>query len=89
MADSPLAKVLEAIAANVRCRRLSLGLSQEALAEALDVSGRYVQRIEQATAEPSLRMLVQLATVLRLPTIALLRSAAPSVRAIGRPPGRR
>jgi len=85
MSNDRLAEVVRALAANVRRRRIRLGLSQESLAEALEVSGRYVQRIEQGRAEPSLRLLVDLSRVLKVPTSALLHKSAPMKRHPGRP----
>jgi transcriptional regulator with XRE-family HTH domain len=65
----------EYIGANVRRLRLERGLTQEALAEAIGLELRSFQRIEAATANPSLAVLVNLADVLGVKPGALLEKA--------------
>ncbi len=51
----PLAEVeLRTIAENIRSRRKSLGMTQESLADALDVSSNYISMIETGKEQPSL-----------------------------------
>jgi transcriptional regulator with XRE-family HTH domain len=80
-----IAHIQEALAANVRRHRTRMGLSQEAFAELLGVSGRYVQRIEQGQSEPSLKMLVSIAAALNLSFVMLFKRAPAVKRAPGRP----
>lgn len=76
------------IAANIRGRREKLGLSQETLAEAAELSAIYLAAIEQArtTANPTLRALVAIATALETDLNSLTSPAALARRPAGRPP---
>ena len=67
-------ETLQVIAANTREFRESKGLSQEALALEADVDRTYVSQIERSVANPSLRVLFQIATVLDVSVIDLLAS---------------
>ena len=75
----------EYIGANVRRLRLVRGLTQEALAEAIGLELRSFQRIEAATANPSLAVLINLADVLGVKPGALLEEAEPIAIKRGRP----
>jgi transcriptional regulator with XRE-family HTH domain len=75
----------EYIGANVRRLRLECGLTQEALAEAIGLELRSFQRIELATANPSLAVIVNLADVLGVKPGALLEEAERPVIKRGRP----
>ena len=57
-------QLLEIVARNTRELRESRGLSQEALAFDADVDRTYVSQIERAVANPSLRVLWQIASTL-------------------------
>lgn len=77
------------IAANVRRLRERAGMTQEELAEASDLAWTYVQRIEQGRANPSVRIIVQLATALKTTPQRLFRKTTPVVRKRGRPKKRK
>lgn len=66
--------LLQTIAANTREIRESRGLSQETLALEADVDRTYVSQIERGVANPSLRVLFQIATVLGVSTADLIDS---------------
>ena len=69
----------EALAANVRRARASLGLTQEAAAHACGMSARLLQRVEAADVNPTLITLARLSGGLGLDATALLqRSATPA-----------
>lgn len=76
-----------AIAANIRGRREALGLSQEALAEAAELSAIYVATLEQAreTSNPTLKALVAIATALDCELRDLAEPAELEPRSAGRP----
>ena len=76
-----------AIAANLRRLREARGLSQEALAEAADLSAIYLAAMEQArpTANPTLKALVAIAAALECELGDLTKAAALERRAAGRP----
>lgn len=56
----------------LRDTRMKRKLTQQSLADAIDVSLRAYQKYEQGTREPSLDLLVKLADVLEVPTDYLL-----------------
>jgi transcriptional regulator with XRE-family HTH domain len=56
----------------LRARRESLGLSQEDLALEADVDRTYVSMIERGLGNVSLKVLYQLATILKIDVKALL-----------------
>lgn len=56
----------------LRAVRMSRGMTQQALADAIGVALRTYQCYEQGTREPSLSLLVTIADVLRVPTDYLL-----------------
>ena len=60
------------IAANTRTLREAKGLSQEALALEADVDRTYVSQIERGVANPSLRVLYQLALILDVSLLELM-----------------
>ena len=65
-------EMLQAIAANTKEFREGKGLSQEALALEADVDRTYVSQIERCIANPSLRVLFQIATILDVSVADLL-----------------
>lgn len=71
---------LQTIAANTREIRESRGLSQETLALEADVDRTYVSQIERGVANPSLRVLFQIAAVLNVATADLLESKPRKLR---------
>jgi transcriptional regulator with XRE-family HTH domain len=66
-------KLQEVLATNVRDGRQAKGLSQEMLALEAEVDRTYVSQIERGVCNPSLRVLHQIAGVLRVPLCALLQ----------------
>jgi transcriptional regulator with XRE-family HTH domain len=78
-------QLLESFAANVRRLRLRRGLTQEQLAEMTDLTPRYVQRLEQAGADPSLSVFAGLIRALKTRPSNLMKPAKPFKRRAGRP----
>ncbi len=78
-------RLLAFIAANVRRRRVELGLTQQVLAAAAGIDATFLQRIERASTNLSVAVLVRLATALRTDAKALLAPAKPVKRRPGRP----
>ncbi len=77
--------VLEYIGANVHRLRVRLGLSQEALAEAADISTGFLQRLERGKTNVGVVVLVRLADALGVePGVLLRRAELPEVTR-GRP----
>ena len=70
---------------NVRQLRLDRGLSQEALADALDVHRTFVGGVERGERNLTLRTVERLSERLQADPLVLLGAAAPeaSVRALG------
>lgn len=64
---SPLDRAKRLVAKNVRKRRMSLGLTQEALAERAEIDTRHLQKIEAAELNLTLATLSALARAIRLP----------------------
>lgn len=79
------AVVLESIGANVHRLRVRLGLSQEALAEAAQISTGFLQRLERGRTNVGIVVLVRLADALGVEPGALLRHAALPPATPGRP----
>lgn len=52
-------------AENIRCLRKERGLTQEQVAEMLDITGRHYQKLEAATVTPTFGVLVQLRKALK------------------------
>jgi len=86
MDNSNLTEVLERIAANVRKARLRRGMTQEALAETADVDLRTLQRVERATMNMRVGILVKIANALQLTAGNLFRAAKLPPPKRGRPP---
>jgi len=77
-------KVLQAVGRRVAELRHQAGLTQEQLAEALDVGSQHVQRIERGSINSTLLALARLADVLGVELPALLEPSD-HVRRVGRP----
>lgn len=85
MKDPHVAQVLQYIGGNVHRLRHERGLTQAKLAEAAGIQTNYVQMIEHATTNISVKVLVKLADALDVEVEALLKPAeAPEVQR-GRP----
>lgn len=67
-----------AIGKRIRKRRLELGLTQEALAEKIDVTDTYIGAIERSTSKCSIETLANLARVLDLNVDYLLFGITPN-----------
>jgi transcriptional regulator with XRE-family HTH domain len=72
MSASSLELQRACLAANLRQRRLVLGLSQERLALDADIDRTFVSQIERGIGNPSLRILCQLADRLEVDLASLL-----------------
>lgn len=76
-ADPPPARVLaqrHAIGARMRDARVAAGLTQERLAELVDADRKTINRIEHATSDPSLGLLLRIAAALEVPLAELVRT---------------
>ncbi len=78
-------EVLEYFSWNVRRLRLDRGMTQEALAEVIGTELRTLQRVEAASTNPSLTMLINLAEALDVEPGALLKPTVRPVIKRGRP----
>lgn len=78
-------RVLSAFGRRTGELRRERGLTQEQLAERLEVSLQYVQRIEGGRANLSIRSLVKLANALQVNVAELLAKPRSSKRTRGRP----
>ncbi|NUQ73895.1 MAG: helix-turn-helix transcriptional regulator [Polyangiaceae bacterium] len=78
-------RFLKYIGANVRRRRLRLGLTQEALAEAANLDVRFLQRVERGTTNVGVAAVVALADVLEVAPGLLFRKATLPEAKPGRP----
>ncbi|HEY4059689.1 MAG TPA: helix-turn-helix transcriptional regulator [Kofleriaceae bacterium] len=80
-------RVVRWVGGRVAERRRTLGWTQEELAERLDVSIKYLQRLEAGQENLTIRSVVGLANALELPPGELMRSPAapPAPRKPGRP----
>lgn len=87
MPDVGLAKVQESIAANVRRLRIRQGLTQERLAEVAELDLRLLQRVEAASTNMKIAVVVSLARALQVAPGALMRPASMPARPRGRPQG--
>ncbi len=79
-------KYLQYIAANVITWRVQRGLTQEQLAERAFIDTTYLQRVERATANMSVDVLVSIAEVLDIVPTALFAEAKLQPARHGRPP---
>ena len=83
--DPQFLVLLASIAANVRGLRARRGLTQEALAQRADQDLAYVQRVERAATNLSVRVLFALARALGVSPGQLLRPRALPPSRRGRP----
>jgi transcriptional regulator with XRE-family HTH domain len=70
--DTSLVKLL---AKNVKRYRKQLGLSQEELAFDCEIDRTYISKLERGIANPSLLILTQLAKVLKVDVVDLLKKS--------------
>jgi len=66
--------IRQTVGENIRLYRKAKGLTQELLAEKLDVSGSYIGYLERGTKSPSLELLSKIADVFRIDPAVLLTS---------------
>jgi transcriptional regulator with XRE-family HTH domain len=79
-------RILESLAGNVLRVRLRQGLTQEQLAEASELTPRYIQQIERARVNPALTVFLAIADALEVTPATLLRPAKLPEARPGRPP---
>jgi transcriptional regulator with XRE-family HTH domain len=72
MDDENLKKIQNILALNIKRKRKGLSLSQEALAHEANIDRTYVSQLERSLVNPSLAVLLRLATVLKCSTSSLL-----------------
>jgi transcriptional regulator with XRE-family HTH domain len=70
----------ELVGRNIRLQRLSRGLSQSALADAIGVTFQQVQKYEKGTNRVGSGRLVRIAAALDVPVMTLLHEVAPAER---------
>lgn len=85
MRKDPVTTFLGFIAANTRAWRLERGLTQEGLAEKADLDLRFVQRIERASTNLSMSVLLSLSRALDVAPTLLFQSAKLEPPQRGRP----
>jgi transcriptional regulator with XRE-family HTH domain len=66
-------KIQGVLATNMRQAREASGLSQELLALDAEVDRTYISQVERGVCNPSLRVLFQIASVLKVPVSDLLQ----------------
>ena len=67
------------IGRRIKERRIEKGLTQENIAEHLDISVSYVSRVERASVKISLETLVKVAVFLDVPTAFLIEGAVTTI----------
>lgn len=72
MTQKQLAFLLGNLSRNVKAGRKAVGLSQEKLAEVAEIDRTYVSQIERAVCNPSLEVLVKVASALKAKVTDLL-----------------
>lgn len=78
-------EVLAYVAANVQRLRAKLELTQQGLADAINLDLRHLRRIERGSENITMETLVALADALSVGPAALLRKATPRAPRTGRP----
>ncbi len=81
----PRTPAREVFAANIRRLRIAAGSTQEALAEAVGVDLRYLQRLESGAVDAKLSLLDRFATAMGVDLGDLLQPARLGPRRRGRP----
>lgn len=66
------AELVKILASNIRARRLERGISQQALADAANVSQPYIAQLERGIRSPGVELLAPLADALATTPDALL-----------------
>ena len=70
--EKRMAQICKILGGNVKSLRLSLGLSQEELAFEADLDRTYISQIERGVGNPSILVLLKVATVLGVELADLL-----------------
>ena len=73
-------QIAREVGASIKARRVELGLSQDALAELLEVGPEAVSRMERGAVSLTIPKLVELANALKSPVEAFLPGASRSVQ---------
>ena len=73
MVRPSLQQTQQQLAVQIKAFRLEAGLSQEALAHEADIDCTYIFQLERALVNPSLAVLVRVATVLHVSVVDLLK----------------
>lgn len=89
MDRTALRRQLESIAANVRRRRVGLGLTQEGLSEITGFDVRFVQRIERGDVHMRIETLLRLADAVGVKPETLIRASVLEPARPGRPRAKR
>lgn len=66
-------KILRQLGLNIKAERVRKGLSQEELAEVMDVNREYISKIERGMQNMSLKKIVQMANYLKVDIKDLLK----------------
>lgn len=69
---------VKALGKAIQAQRRACGLTQEALAEAIDSSAEWISQVERGVGCPSIPMLVEIAAALGVEPAAFLQDAASS-----------
>ena len=80
MKDDYERQIAREVGASIKARRVELGLSQDALAELLEVGPEAVSRMERGAVSLTIPKLVELANALKSPVEAFLPGASGSVQ---------
>ena len=80
MKDDYERQIAREVGASIKARRVELGLSQDALAELLEVGPEAVSRMEWGAVSLTIPKLVELANALKSPVEAFLPGASGSVQ---------
>lgn len=80
MKDDYERQIAREVGASIKARRVELGLSQDQLAELLDVGPEAISRMERGTVSLTIPKLVELANALKSPVEAFLPGASGSVQ---------
>lgn len=73
-----MSKIRKILGQNIRHFRQSKGITQETLAEIVDVSGSYIGYLERGKRSPSLDLLVKIAHTLEVEPARLLTPSLPN-----------
>ncbi|MFI3300302.1 MAG: helix-turn-helix transcriptional regulator [Candidatus Gastranaerophilales bacterium] len=72
--NTPNEEILRLIADNIRIERLKKRISQEKLAETIDISAKYLNMIENRKANPTIIIIIKLCLALDIELNSLLKT---------------